>query len=156
MWTIILQPFCQESNDNEEYNRFKNVKSKSKRKKSNLISNKHGSYITSRVATQKSNCQIHRMKEVKVKDDGISHYKSKHIAVTVTPPEIEKNRHKNELKIKEGGISHYKSKDIIATVTPHEIEKLLDITPPHLTDDDSKPTWVSCPNPWGKVQHDDI
>ena len=137
-------------------NRLKNVKSKSKRKKSNLISNKHGSYIISRVATQKSDCQIHQMKELKVKDDGISHYKSKNIAVTVTTPEIEKIRHKNELKIKEGGISHYKSKDIIVTVSPHEIEKLLYITPPHLTDDDSKPTWVSCPNPWGKAQHDDI
>ena len=105
-------------------NRLTNIKSKSKSKskKPNLISNKQGSHITSRVATQKSNCQIH---------------------------------HKKELKIKEVDISHYKSNDIAVTVTPPEIKKLLDITPPHLTDDDSKPAWVSCPNPWGKAQHDD-
>ena len=132
------------------------LKVKVKVKKSNLTSNKHGSHITSRVATKTSNCQIHHKKELKIKDGGIIHSKSKDIAVTVTPFEIENIHHKNELKIKEGGISHYKSKDIIATVTQHKTEKLLDITPPHLTDDDSKPTWVSCPNPWGKVQHDDI
>jgi len=101
-------------------NRLKNIKSKNK--KSNLISNKQGFHITSRVTTQKSNSHIH---------------------------------HKKELNIKEGSISHYKSKDIAVTVIPPEIEKLLHITPPHLTDDDSKPTWVSCPNPAGKVQHDD-
>ena len=92
-------------------NRLKNVKSKSKSKKSNLTSNKHWSHITSRVATKTSNCQIHHKKELKIKDGGISHSKSKDIAVTVTPFEIENIHHKNELKIKESGISHFKSKD---------------------------------------------
>ena len=40
-------------------------------------------------------------------------------------------------------------------MTPPEIEKLLDITPPHLTDDAFKSTLVSCPNPLDKAQHDD-